>query len=130
MQARFKKFTLEEANRLLPEIIALTRETIARLDAARRQREADVLLHGEPAEVLYQKLVNSILENWAQAVAERGVMPKGFFTCDFVTPNPERYFCWTYGETEISHTHRVTETFKDRVPIENPRLQGFEVSLN
>lgn len=129
-QSNFKKFTLEKANRLLPTIIELTRNTVRQLEDVRMKREAEYVIHGEEAEISFQKNINRLLDAWAHEIVKLGVMPKGFFTCDFITPNPERLFCWTLGEVEIGHTHKVTESFKDRTPLKNPELQGFEISLN
>ncbi|RMD97152.1 MAG: DUF2203 family protein [Calditrichaeota bacterium] len=126
----FQKFTLKEANDLLPEIIRITNETIEQLEATRARMEADVIYHGKEIEKSFHVRVNAIMESWARQISQLGVLPKGYFTCDFISPNPDTYFCWTYGEKSIKYKHKVTESFKDRVPIEFPELEGFEVSLN
>ncbi len=38
--------------------------------------------------------------------------------------------CWTYGEEEITHVHKIYETFKDRTLIKDEELLGFEESIN
>ncbi|MFQ5632792.1 MAG: DUF2203 family protein [bacterium] len=130
IHTQFKKFTLEEANELLPEIIALTKKTVQQLDDARMKSETEVNVFGNDSEASFHRDVNVLLDAWANRIAKLGVMPKGFFTCDFVTLNPGSFYCWNYGEKKIGYTHKVTESFKDRIPIQNPELQGFEVSLN
>ncbi len=125
-----KKFTLKEANALLPEIIRITQKTIERLEETRARMEMEVIQSGKEVEKDFHIRVSAILEEWAMQISRLGVLPKGYFTCDFVSPNPEIYFCWTYGEQEIKYMHKVTETFRDRVPIEHPELEGFEISLN
>lgn len=126
----FRKFTLQQANELLPELNRITRQTIKKLEAERTRRETEIVKCGHSAEAEFQQKMNVLLQRWAQQVIELGVMPKGYFTCDFVSPNPERLFCWNYGEKQIGYTHKKTESFKDRVPLKYPELQGFEVSLN
>ncbi len=126
----FRKFTLKEANALLPEIIRLTRDTIDELEATRARMERDVVWHGKEVEQSFHEEVSRILERWAESVRRLGVLPKGYFTCDFVSPNPAIYFCWTFGEKEITNMHKITETFRDRVPIRHPELEGFDISFN
>jgi hypothetical protein len=71
-----------------------------------------------------------ILAKWSKSVVKFGAYPKGFFTVDFKSPIPDTLLCWTYGEDRISHTHKVYETFKQRIPITDPSKMGFEESVN
>ncbi|MCA9741737.1 MAG: DUF2203 family protein [Deferribacteres bacterium] len=126
----YKKFTLEQANALIPELIRLTQCTMKKLKIESAKWHAEETGSVIDDESAYHQRLNRYLRQWADQVTRLGVMPKGYFTCDFVSPNPERLFCWNYGETEICFTHKTSESFKDRIPLDNPELQGFEVSLN
>lgn len=126
----FKKFSYEEANLLLPEIIEITEKTIHKWEQAKDLHETAALGHSDATEESFRHAIASILEEWSARIISLGVLPKGYFTCDFVSPNPDAYFCWTYGEHRIEYTHKVDESFKDRVKIKDPHLQGFEFSLN
>ncbi len=127
---RAKIFTLDEANRLLPEIIELTQHAVTAVERARAQAQfLSELDEGSRRESLEHEIDN-ILRNWARQISELGVFPKGFFTCDFQSPKSDTYFCWTFGEQEIAFVHRVDQTFKDRVPLEDAVLNGYNISLN
>ena len=113
----FKKFTLDEANALLPEIIAVTDKTVQLLQFVKNEFEVnDEKIH--------------ILESWTGEIISFGVYPKGYFTVDFKSPIPDTLFCWTYGEQKIMHTHKIYETYKNRVPIKDKPIAGFENELN
>ncbi len=126
----FKRFTLEEANALLPEIIAVTEEAVEELSALRSELEAAEARGDEDTRRRKHQAMSQVFESWAQAMVTLGVYPKGYFTVDFKSPIPDTLFCWTYGETAISHSHKVYESFKDRRPIEDTQAFGFEEALN
>ena len=62
--------------------------------------------------------VEAALSEWSEKIEELGVVPKGYFTVDFQSVDPELLYCWTYGEERIAHTHKVWENFNHRRPIE------------
>jgi hypothetical protein len=126
----FPIFTLEQANMLVPKLVELTSEAIQEIEHARaRQKTETVVNNSEVADNLEAE-VAEILERWSKRMAQLGVYPKGYFTCDFRSPDLSAYLCWTYGEHEVRHTHKVWESFKDRKPIDDPRLNGISMSLN
>ena len=59
-----------------------------------------------------------VLDEWARVILEMGAQPKGIFTVDFRSPDPNVLWCWAPDETEISHRHFTWESFKDRVSID------------
>jgi hypothetical protein len=113
----YREFTLQEANEILPEVIGITEEYIGRLAAVQEPwsrlglRKFDAL-RGVAEEDL-------IRIEWAQRMAWMGIQAKGFFVVDFQSPDPETLYCWTYGEDEISHEHKIWETFTHRRRIKN-----------
>ena len=109
-------FTLAEANKLLPEVIRMTEETKAKLRACRHPwhrlglRKYSVL--ADLPEEDYLRL------RWATRIAGLGAHPKGYFTVDFPSPDPETVYCWGDGETEIAHQHKAWENYSHRRPID------------
>jgi len=126
----FKKYSLTEANRILPQIITVTEESVRLLEMAKNQMESDKAVDEEEAFRNFEDESATILQEWAEKMVEFGVYPKGYFTVDFKSYVPDTLLCWTYGEDTISHTHKTYERFKDRVPIEDADRLGFEQSLN
>lgn len=112
---------------MLPKIIRKTERTLNALKQLQKEQEAVETVEGESTQEQYQAV---ILQEWVGEMVELGVYPKGYFTVDFKSPIPDTLFCWTYGEKEISHTHKTFEAFKDRRPIRNKGAVGFEQSLN
>ena len=125
----FKKFTLEKVNALLPTIIAVTVKTLQRLqlnDSQINQTFPNVDL----AETNFDDKNMRILNEWGQQISALGAYPKGYFTVDFKSPIPDTLFCWKYGEKTVTHTHKIYETFRDRISIQGKPLIGFEDMLN
>ena len=59
-----------------------------------------------------------ILSGWQDAVLKLGAEPKGIFTVDFRSPDPNVLWCWTVDEPKITHRHFTWESFKDRITLE------------
>lgn len=114
-QARI--FSLAEANSLLKEVAGVTAEVVRELEEIRQRYQIDP---GEGSEAMPQPAVEEIehvLNGWAGAIAELGALPKGYFTVDFQSREPEMLYCWTYGEEKIEFTHKVWENFTHRRPL-------------
>ena len=108
-------FTLQEANAALPEVIRVTEEAIERLAHiqspwSRLPFKKFDALHGVTEE-------DWIRAEWARQIAALGIAPKGYFVVDFQSPDPDTFYCWSYGEEAVSHQHRIWESFIDRRPI-------------
>ena len=124
------RFTLEQVNIVLPKIIELTEQAIEDLQDARDRMESEEIFDENDARQSYEVQVGLTLERWAQSVRKLGAYPKGYFTVDFKSMIPETLLCWTYGESNVRHTHKVWENFSHRRPIEHPELYSFAFSLN
>ena len=123
-------FTLEQANVVLPKIIAQTEQTVEELDEARVRMESEQLFNESDAQQSYEIQAALTLERWSKEVIRLGAYPKGVFTVDFKSFLPDTLLCWTFGEYEISHTHKVWENFKHRRQIEHPEVYSMALSLN
>lgn len=126
----FRIFSLQEANLLLPDVIKITAIAAESLEDAKIRMKSEEIDDNALAQRKFEKETAAILKEWSQEISALGIYPKGFFTVDFKSPIPDTLFCWGYGEEVISHTHKIFETFKDRMPIRNNLLPGFEDLLN
>lgn len=108
---RFRVFTLAEANRLVATVSDLTRHTQDRLEALRRE-----FRDGQAEEV--EPEIRRALDEWARSILDLGAQPKGIFTVDFRSPDPNVLWCWAPDEGKISHRHFTWESFKDRVSLD------------
>ncbi len=126
----FHVFTLEKANALLPDVIKITEIALDSLEDAKMRMKSEEIDDKVLAQRRFEENTSVILEEWAQEIMALGIYPKGPFTVDFKSRIPGTLFCWTYGEEVITHTHKIFESFKDRVPVRNNVLPGFEDSLN
>lgn len=126
----FKCFTLDEANAMLPDIIVITEKALQALGDAQNRMETQEIIDQFSAQDKFESESANILQQWTQQMVALQVYPKGYFTVDFKSPVPDTLFCWTYGEEEITHIHKVYESFNDRIPIQNKTMPGFEQSLN
>ncbi len=107
---RFRVFSIEEANRLVPVVADLTERTKASLAAV--QAAEPVTTHPDA-----DHDAREILHQWAQEILALGAQPKGVFTVDFRSPDPNLLWCWAPGESEIRHRHFTWESFKDRISV-------------
>lgn len=111
----YRIFTLDEANQALPEVAHLTRETRDRLQSLRSSyHESAVEDEGAGLEAETRALLN----HWAEAILQLGAQPKGIFTVDFRSPDPNMLWCWAPDEDRITHRHFTWESFKDRIELE------------
>jgi hypothetical protein len=110
-------FSLAEANELVPEVSHLTAETVRMLDEVRQRHNLDPAEGTKrlPDEAFEE--VETLLRSWSERVLELGANPKGYFTVDFQTLDPELLYCWTFGEEKIAFTHKVWENFNHRRPL-------------
>ncbi len=110
----YRVFTLDKANIAVPEVARLTATVQERLDELRQDYDEDDPEAGQRL----QNETREILIGWQEAVLELGAEPKGIFTVDFRSPDPNVLWCWTVDEPEITHRHFTWESFKDRVSLE------------
>lgn len=110
----YRVFTLEQANRAVTTVADLTYATQQRLQSLREAyREAA----GENEGASLEEKTRELLNDWAQAILELGAQPKGIFTVDFRSPDPNMLWCWAPDEERITHRHFAWESFKDRVEL-------------
>ena len=74
------------------------------------------------------KDVEEALHRWSEEIIKLGAHPKGYFTVDFQSVDPEMLYCWNYGEDRISFTHKVWENFNHRRPLGDDLRLAIEYS--
>jgi hypothetical protein len=124
-----RRFTLEEAEALIPELEKIF-ETIADVAARaelkavslrKRQDEGGLDPAAEAIERAQLQFLAQGLNDWLQRIVELGALPKGVEPAlvDFpaVVEGQEGYLCWKLGEKRITHWHGVDEGFSSRKPL-------------
>jgi hypothetical protein len=112
-----KVFSFVEVNQLVPRIADLTEEVIHELDRIRHRGAPDAEAGGSAISDAVLKEVEEALQEWSERIMELGGHPKGYFTVDFQSIDPEMLYCWNYGEDRIAYTHKVWENFSQRRPL-------------
>jgi hypothetical protein len=110
-------FSFAEANQLVPKVADLTEEVVHELDRIRRRNAPDTETKGTAISDAVLKEVEEALQEWSDRIIELGGNPKGYFTVDFQSIDPEMLYCWNYGEDKIAFTHKVWENFSQRRPL-------------
>lgn len=142
-----KRFTLLEAERLLPEIEKIIREAVL---LKSQYEEAEQSLQSFTQRVAMQGGMtidrNAVLQQRAlrdhhgqklkaavEEIHERGCLIKDLDIglVDFPTlfHGKEVYLCWKMGESGISHWHGVDEGFAGRKPIDAEFLENHTGDL-
>lgn len=93
-----KVFSYSEANQLVPMVADITEEVIQELDRIRRRSPPQSESEGTPMSDSMLQEVETALQGWSQRVLELGGYPKGYFTVDFQSVDPELLYCWSFGE--------------------------------
>ncbi len=114
---QIKVFTLAEANSLVRQVAELTAGVVHHLDGIRQRHQLDGEGPGNSVPEAVLKEVEQALSEWSHQVTELGAQPKGYFTVDFQSMDPELLYCWTYGEERIEYMHKVWENFSHRKPL-------------
>lgn len=107
-----KTFTYEEAQKLMPEVVDLTRSAVEKIDSL---FAGNAVGTGEEIadEVLDE--YNEIVDGWAEAILDMGIDVKGLWLVDF--DSGSGYYCWKYPEPALSHFHGYDEGFQGRVKL-------------
>jgi hypothetical protein len=110
-------FSLSEANDLVPVVADLTADIVRQLDDIRQRYRVDAAKEEPNVPEPVLKEVEDLLRGWSDRIVQLGANPKGYFTVDFQSVDPEMLYCWTYGEDKIAFTHKVWENFSHRRPL-------------
>ena len=107
---------LDEAQKLLPLIINLTKKYSERVDRLISLLESTDITNTEEVNRLEDELNNNI-RLWYQKMNRLGTKPKGLWIVEF--DFGAGYLCWRYPEKDILYWHSYNCGYKERIPIEN-----------
>jgi hypothetical protein len=110
-------FTLAEVNDLLQQVSTVTGDVISQLDNIRERYQIDPVKGSDSMPEVALKEIEEVLGGWSVAITDLGALPKGYFTVDFQSREPELLYCWTFGEEKIEFAHKVWENFTHRRPL-------------
>ncbi len=108
-----KRFTLVEAQQLLPSIRGLTEEAVA--ETEQLSNDLRRLAATDPARAATVEALEAVVAAWTEQVRGLGLDVKGLWLVDF--DNGEGYYCWKYPETAVLHFHGYDEGFAGRMKI-------------
>jgi hypothetical protein len=108
-----RRFTLDEANELLPEVRRMTADAVRQVDALTARLQTIGPSDEHHAEL--ETRLNTIVTDWAHSIEALGLEPKGLWLVDFDTG--EGYYCWRHPEPAVAHYHGYTEGFAGRMKI-------------
>ncbi|MBI2082952.1 MAG: DUF2203 domain-containing protein [Deltaproteobacteria bacterium] len=110
-----KKFTLKEAEAVLPIIRKITRETIRQVQDFEWRTNFGNFAKDQQHLSQEESQLQMIIERWTDKVSKLGAEPKGFWLVDF--DSGEGYFCWKYPEEQLNYFHEYKGGFTGRTPI-------------
>lgn len=110
-----KKFTLENAQELLPLIYMITEKAQTQVRHLMSQIEAMKNVPQTRLQLMESEIQTHI-DVWQKKIQKLGGHPKGYWLVDF--DNGDGYFCWKFPEKEIKYTHGYKEGFTGRKEIE------------
>ncbi len=108
-----RRFTLDEANRLLPSVKLVTAEAVREAEDVSRELRAQGEAHPRHEELA--RRLEEIVARWAARLEDLQVEAKGLWLVDF--DNGQGYYCWRYPEDAITHYHGYEDGFAGRLKI-------------
>jgi hypothetical protein len=114
--ARKRRFTLEDAQVLLPTVQTITEKSVAAVTVVEFQLAALKGAAKRRAELEQEYF--SIINQWAETIHELGCEAKGLWLVDF--DNGEGYYCWKYPEASLGYFHDYSSGYSGRMKITGP----------
>ncbi len=108
-----KRFTLAEAQRLLPRVRTVTEAAVA--EAEELSTVVQRLPASDPARAEAVDALEAVVAAWTQRVRGMGLEVKGLWLVDF--DNGDGYYCWQHPESAVLHFHGYDEGFAGRMKI-------------
>ena len=109
-----RRFSLDEARLMLPQVKQITAEAVKRAESVAAQ--LDGLAEQDPAHARLSAALRTIVNSWADDVRALGLEAKGVWLVDF--DNGEGYYCWQYPEETVGHYHGYDDGFAGRMRIQ------------
>ena len=109
---RSKRFTLDEARSLLPQVKALTDEAMENVEPLVMKIQ-DAPTEDEKAR--WAGMLQDRIDQWTDEIVKLGIVPKGLWLVDF--DSGHGFYCWHHGDDDLAFCHGYDEGFSSRVPI-------------
>jgi hypothetical protein len=109
-----RRWTLEAARALLPDVRAHTARAVAEAEALAAERT----LHAEesPERAALAERIEAVVLRWAREMEALGLDVKGLWLVDFDTGGG--YYCWQWPEERLEFYHGYEEGFGGRARIQ------------
>jgi hypothetical protein len=108
-----RRFSLEEAQRVLPEIRKLTQDSFEQM--TKLTEEARGAVDRGESEAKWVHEVGHILTFWTESVESLGGEVKGLWLVDFDCGHG--YYCWKYPEEALAYYHSYEDGFTGRIHL-------------
>jgi hypothetical protein len=109
-----RRWTLEAARALLPDVRRRTERAFAEAEAILGERERHA--PDSPAWRDAHARVDAVVDRWAREMEALGLDVKGLWLVDF--DSGAGLYCWQWPETELAFFHGYEDGFAGRVPIQ------------
>jgi hypothetical protein len=106
-----RRWTLEAARALLPDVRARTERAVAEAEALAERQAAQAEARGALAEQ-----VEAVVMRWAREMEALGLEVKGLWLVDF--DSGAGYYCWQWPEERLEFYHGYEEGFAGRARIQ------------
>ena len=109
-----RRWTLEAARAILPDVRARTAEAVRQVEALAERRDAEPA--GSEARLALDQQIAREVSRWLRGMEALGVDVKGAWLVDFDTGNG--YYCWRWPEERLEYFHGYDEGFAGRARIQ------------
>lgn len=120
---RKRRFTLDEANELLPLIYKITKQYEQPVSQKLIQIKQLRAFGNEEVSHIEEE-VRTLVDRWSATVQKLGVEAKGLWTVDI--DNGEGFFCWKFPESKILYKHGYKDGFTGRILIDESEKPKYE----
>ena len=108
-----RRWTLEAARELLPDVRERTSRAVGEAEALAEERALHVA--EAPERALLEQRIEAVVARWAREMEALGLEVKGLWLVDF--DSGSGYYCWQWPEERLEFYHGYEEGFAGRARI-------------
>ena len=109
-----KRWTLDGARELLPDVRARTARAVEEAEAL--AAECASLATGSPEHAAAEERLAAVVARWAREIDALGAEVKGLWLVDFDSGGG--YYCWQWPEERLEYYHAYETGFAGRARIQ------------
>jgi len=109
-----RRWTLETARAMLPEVRERTAKAVQQVEPLLAERED--CAQGSPERRALDGRIQKIISGWVRGMEALGLEVKALWLVDF--DNGSGYYCWHWPEEELGYFHGYEEGFAGRTRIQ------------